>query len=84
MLIVNLRQQFCTKTYKKLMADKNEGKLAGKHRDMGIKTIEGQDNEGHIHGSQQSSFDEQRTQERQKEEDNNELNSKDMQGTGPV
>lgn len=59
------------------MADKREGDLAGKHRDMGIKTIEGQDNEGHVTGSQQASFNERKTQERQKEEDNNELNRKD-------
>lgn len=59
------------------MAEKKEGGLAGKHRDMGIKTIEGQDNEGHIRGSKQSEFNERSAQERQKQEDNNELNRKD-------
>ncbi len=59
------------------MATKREGDLAGKHRDMGIKTIEGQDNEGHVKGSQQANFNERSAQERQQEEDNNELNRKD-------
>ena len=59
------------------MADKREDQLAGKHRDMGIKTVEGQDNEGHVAGSNLSNFDEEHAQERQKTEDDNELNGKD-------
>ena len=59
------------------MAEKRENELAGKHRDMGIKTIEGQDNEGHVRGSKQSEFNERKTQDRQKQEDKNELNRKD-------
>ena len=59
------------------MADKNEDALAGKHRDMGIKTVEGQDNEGHVKGSKQSEFNERSAQEWQKKEDENELNRTD-------
>ncbi len=59
------------------MANKREGELAGKNRDLGIKTIEGQDNEGHIKGSKQSAFNERSAQERQQEEDDNGLNRKD-------
>jgi hypothetical protein len=59
------------------MAEKREGELAGKHRDMGIKTIEGQDNEGHVRGSKQSEFNERSTQDMQKKEDQSELNRKD-------
>jgi hypothetical protein len=59
------------------MVEKREGELAGKHRDIGIKTIEGQDNEGHVRGSKQSEFNERRTQDLQKKEDDNELNRKD-------
>ncbi|TCJ14454.1 hypothetical protein EPD60_10715 [Flaviaesturariibacter flavus] len=36
----------------------NEGREAGKHRDMGIKTAAGQDTEGHVRGSKQSEFSE--------------------------
>lgn len=64
---------------------KNEGELAGKHRDMGIKTIEGQDNEGHLKGSRKSAFNERSTQEHERS-DNNELNRLDdrdeAKGTG--
>jgi hypothetical protein len=59
------------------MADKNEDALAGKHPDMGIHGIEGQNNEGHVKGSKQSEFNEHAAQERQKSEDDNELNRKD-------
>lgn len=59
------------------MADKREGELAGKNRDMGIKTIEGQDSEGHIAGSNQSGFNERSAQDHQKKEDDNELNRTD-------
>ena len=59
------------------MANKREDELAGKHRDMGIKTIEGQDNEGHIKGSNQSAFNERSTPERRVQEDMSELNEKD-------
>ena len=59
------------------MADKREGELAGKNQDMGIKTIEGQDNEGHVNGSKQSEFNERSAQEWQKKEDENELNRTD-------
>ena len=62
------------------MADKKEEQLAGKNRDMGIKTIEGQDNEGHVNGSKQSAFNEQSTQEWQQKEDENELNRTDARG----
>jgi hypothetical protein len=58
------------------MTDKNEGSLAGKHRDMGIKTIEGQDNEGHVHGSKQSEFKEQ-TDLRRAQEDESSFNRED-------
>jgi hypothetical protein len=59
------------------MADKNEGALAGKHPDMGIHGIEGQDNEGHVKGSKQGEFNERAAQEAQKREDENELNRTD-------
>lgn len=72
-----MRQQFCADISKNIMADKREGELAGKHRDMGIKTADGQDSEGHISGSNQSKFNERAAQERQKEEDDNELNRTD-------
>ena len=65
--------------------NKREGDLAGKHRDMGIKTVEGQDNEGHIKGSKQSAFNEQSAQEHERS-DNSELNRLDgrdeAKGTG--
>jgi hypothetical protein len=47
---------------------------------MGIETAEGQDNEGHVKGSKQSEFNERAAQERQKHEDDNELNRKDARG----
>jgi len=59
------------------METKRESTEAGKHRDMSIKTVQGQDNEGHLHGSNQSQFNEQRMQEVQQREDENELNKKD-------
>ena len=65
------------------MDKKTESSEAGKHRDMGIKTASGQDHEGHLPGSNQASFDEQRTQERQQQEDDNELNKTDARGNVP-
>ena len=56
--------------------DKKENELAGKHRDMGIKTIEGQDHEGHVKGSKQSEFNERSAQESEQNDDA-ELNKKD-------
>ena len=58
------------------MANKKEGELAGKHRDMGIKTIEGQDNEGQIN-RKQSGFNERTTHDLRKKEDESELNRLD-------
>ena len=70
------------------MADKREGDLAGKHDNMGIKTIEQQDHEGHVKGSKQAEFNEQSAQERQSQEDDHELNKRDarddMHNTGGV
>lgn len=50
---------------------------------MGIKTIESQDNEGHIQGCKQSEFHERRAQERLKQEDHTELKRKDVQDDLP-
>jgi hypothetical protein len=62
--------------------DKNtESTEAGKHRDMGIKTVEGQDHEGHIKGSKQEEFNERSAQDYQQNEDDNELNKTDARGT---
>lgn len=61
------------------MSNKREGDLAGKHPDMGIKTAEGQDNEGHLAGSNQAGFNEQSAQQHEQEDDN-ELNRKDARG----
>lgn len=55
--------------------------MAGRLPDMGIKTVQGMDSEGHLRGSKQSEFDERSAQQHQKEEDNNELNQKDARGT---
>ena len=60
------------------MEEKRESTEAGKHRDMGIKTVQGQDNEGHVHGSKQAEFNEQRAQEAQRREDENPLNRTDV------
>lgn len=62
------------------MAEKREATEAGKHRDMGIKTVQGQDNEGHLHGSNLAEFNEQQAQEAQRKEDENPLNRKDARG----
>jgi len=59
------------------MANKREDELAGKHADMGIKTIEQQDNEGHIKGSKQAEFNERSVQENQRKENDNDLNRTD-------
>ena len=57
----------------------NEGDLAGQVPNMGIKTVQGMDHEGHIHGSKQSEFDERSTQEHEKNDDS-ELNKTDARG----
>lgn len=66
-------------------SNKKEGELAGKHRDMGIKTADGQDNEGHLAGSNQSTFNERSAQDHERNDDN-ELNRRDARedakGTG--
>ena len=56
------------------MVEKNEGALAGKFPDMGIKTIEGQDNEGKTIGTRQAEQGEPTAQELRKHEDESELN----------
>lgn len=61
------------------MSNKREDELAGKHRDMGIKTAEGQDNEGHLKGSNQRTFNEQSAQEHERNDDS-ELNRLDARG----
>ncbi len=58
----------------------NEGDMAGQVPDMGIKTVQGMDHEGHIHGSNQSSFNERSAQEHEKNDDS-ELNKTDARGT---
>jgi hypothetical protein len=63
------------------MEERTESTEAGKHRDMGIKTVQGQDNEGHVKGSKQAEFNEQRTQDAQRDEDDNPLNKEDARGT---
>ncbi|GAA4336946.1 hypothetical protein [Flaviaesturariibacter amylovorans] len=47
----------------------NEGAEAGRHRDMGIKTVAGQDSEGHIRGSKQSEFNERSAQQRERRQE---------------
>lgn len=59
-----------------------EGDEAGKHRDRSIKTAEGLDSEGHLHGSNQGAFNERSAQEHQRS-DKNPLNEKDDRGTVP-
>ena len=59
------------------MVEKNEGALAGKYPDMGIKTIEGQDNEGKLLGTRQQKEGEPTAQELRQHEDESELNKKD-------
>jgi len=70
------------------MDRKTESSEAGKHRDIGIKTGQGQDAEGHFNGSKQAEFDEQRAQANQRREDESELNRTDardnVQGTESV
>jgi len=58
----------------------NEGDMAGQLPDMGIKTVQGMDSEGHLPGSNQSTFNERSAQEREKNDDN-ELNKTDARGT---
>ena len=62
------------------MDKKTESTEAGKNNDMGIKTAQGQDSEGHFPGSKQAEFNEQKMQERQRQEDENELNRTDVRG----
>jgi hypothetical protein len=62
------------------MDKKTESTEAGKNMNMGIKTVSGQDHEGHLPGSNQSTFNEQKAQEYQKREDDNELNKTDARG----
>lgn len=70
--------------YKPMIMDKNkkwnEGEEAGKNRNMGIKTVEGMDSEGHLHGSKQSAFNERSAQEHERS-DKNPLNETDDRGT---
>lgn len=84
-VVVQKRQQFCATICKNIMAEHlkkwNEGDMAGQIPDMGIKTVQGMDSEGHLHGSKESEFDERSAQAHQKEEDNNELNQKDARST---
>jgi hypothetical protein len=58
----------------------NEGEVAGKTPDMGIKTVQGMDSEGHLTGSNQQSFNERSAQEHERSDDN-ELNKTDDRGT---
>lgn len=58
----------------------NEGELAGKVPDMGIKTVQGMDHEGHLPGSNQSTFNERSAQEHERADDS-ELNKLDDRGT---
>jgi hypothetical protein len=60
----------------------NEGEETGKQRDRNIKTAAGKDNEGHLHGSNQSAFNERSAQEHQRS-DKNPLNETDDRGTEP-
>lgn len=57
----------------------NEGDVAGRVPDMGIKTVQGMDSEGHLHGSNQSTFNERSAQEHEKNDDS-ELNKTDQRG----
>lgn len=63
------------------MATEKKIKPNDNTRDMGIKTYEGQDNEGHLHGSNQQAFNERSAQEHQRREDDNKLNREDGRGT---
>ena len=54
--------------------------MAGKRPDIGIKTLQGMDNEGHLKGSNQSAFNERSAQEHQRS-DHNELNQTDNRET---
>lgn len=62
------------------MEERRESTETGKHRDMDIKTVKGQDNEGRIKGSKQAKFNEQRAQEAQRREYENPLNRTDTPG----
>jgi hypothetical protein len=70
------------------MDSKTESTEAGKHKDIGIKTVGGQDSEGHVKGSKQAEFNEQNAQANQRREDESELNRTDkrdnLQGTESV
>jgi hypothetical protein len=58
----------------------NEGDMAGQVPDMGIKTVQGMDHEGHLKGSNQSTFNERSAQEHERNDDS-ELNKIDQRGT---
>ena len=49
-------------------------------RQKDTRTYEVQDNEGHMKGSNLSTFNEQQAQERQQKEDDSELNKEDARG----
>ncbi|HYO22797.1 MAG TPA: hypothetical protein VER36_10350 [Flavisolibacter sp.] len=70
------------------MDRKTESTEAGKTPGIGIKTVQGQDSEGHISGSKQEEFSERRAQEDQQREDEADLNKTDardkVQGTESV
>ena len=59
---------------------REESDVAGKRPDIGIKTLQGMDNEGHLKGSNQSAFNECSAQEHQRS-DHNELNQTDNRET---
>lgn len=62
------------------MATEKKLKPGDHARDMGMRSYEGQDNEGHLSGSNQRHFNERRAQEAQRKEDRNELNRQDARG----
>ena len=81
-IIVQIGGVFVLASKKNIMAaEKRESTEAGKHRDMGIKTVQGQDNEGHILGSKQAEFNERQNQAEQQREDDAPLNREDARGT---
>jgi hypothetical protein len=83
LIFSQLRQQFCAIPAKNTMDENqkkwNEGDIAGQVPDMGIKTVQGMDHEGHLSGSNQSTFNERSAQEHERADDN-ELNKTDDRG----
>jgi hypothetical protein len=75
------RQKVCPLYPNVFMATEKKIKPNDHTRDMGIKTHEGQDNEGHLHGSNQEAFNERRAQEHQRREDKSKWNKEDARGT---